>query len=237
MNKNTTMEKDITTSLVQIALLHGLSPKELALVCTDKNGDRVPDAEKAISKYAQTAISRMGFDENDDPFGVFEDMPLTTAGYREFRDFLREAAAQRKELLDSGKDTADDTTPLSWADILTDTQTCFGEDLDDEFTNRYGITDNNVTYRPLTAKFGKHLLFPDKRCWPTSYNGCGSRRVIRISVEDLRIGASAEVYADAIIPAKVCLLSLGNSEIPADCYACRFDTENGPLLVAVKPNR
>lgn len=65
---------------------------------------------------------------------------LTDAGKRAVEAFIAELKAKRKEILDAGKDTADDTELPSIEDIVSDIM-CW-EDVDKEYYNGWPVTDN-----------------------------------------------------------------------------------------------
>ena len=78
---------------------------------------------------------------------------LTELGKQEFNIYIREAEAKRKEILDAGIDTADDTWLPDEDDILMDIEH-FEED--GEYCNGWGVTDNYNADYPLYLKRGVH---------------------------------------------------------------------------------
>ena len=65
---------------------------------------------------------------------------LTNRGKREVSRFIRECEAFRKELLDAGKDTADDTYLPTEEGILGDIEEWIDED--GAYYDAWGVTDN-----------------------------------------------------------------------------------------------
>lgn len=82
-------------------------------------------------------------------------MVLTELGKQEVETYLHEAKAKRKEILDSGKDTANDTNLPNVDDIIMDIAH-FEED--GEYCNGWGVTDNYDTDYPLWLKRGVHYI-------------------------------------------------------------------------------
>ncbi len=69
------------------------------------------------------------------------DFKLTEGGKRKVDNFISECRAFRKELLDAGKDTANETMIPDTEDILSDIECCF-VDGDEGYHNSWGVTDN-----------------------------------------------------------------------------------------------
>lgn len=65
---------------------------------------------------------------------------LTNRGKREVSRFIRECEAFRKEILDAGKDTADDTYLPTEEGIIEDIEEWIDED--GYYVNSWGVTDN-----------------------------------------------------------------------------------------------
>ena len=65
---------------------------------------------------------------------------LTNRGKREVSRFISECEAFRKEILDAGKDTADDTNLPTEEGILEDIEEWIDED--GYYVNGWGVTDN-----------------------------------------------------------------------------------------------
>lgn len=77
---------------------------------------------------------------------------LTQNGRREVKRYLSELAAKRKEILDAGIDTADDTNLPTEKDILCDIETFIDED--GRYYNGWGVTDHYDADQPLSLIFG-----------------------------------------------------------------------------------
>lgn len=82
---------------------------------------------------------------------------LTEKGKKEVVHFLRECEAFRKELLDAGKDTADDTNLPTEEGILDD----IGEWIDEDgyYVNGWGVTDNYDL--PFSLQEGEDFISED----------------------------------------------------------------------------
>ena len=65
---------------------------------------------------------------------------LTNRGKREVSRFIRECEAFRKEIMDAGKDTADDTNIPDEESIVSDIAEWIDED--GYYVNGWGVTDN-----------------------------------------------------------------------------------------------
>ncbi len=80
---------------------------------------------------------------------------LTELGKQEVDTYIREAKAKRKEILDAGIDTAEETQLPDEDDILMDIAH-FEED--GEYCNGWGVTDNYDADYPLYLKRGVHYV-------------------------------------------------------------------------------
>lgn len=67
---------------------------------------------------------------------------LTEAGKKKVAWFINECAAKRKEILDAGLDTADDTNLPTEEDIVSDLNYGVGVDEGGDYYNMWGVTDN-----------------------------------------------------------------------------------------------
>lgn len=83
---------------------------------------------------------------------------LTNEGKDRVRGYIRELRAKRKEILDAGKDTADETKIPTAEDILSDIS-FMGIDWDDPsgpcYVNGWGVTDNYDADYPLSLNLGR----------------------------------------------------------------------------------
>lgn len=67
---------------------------------------------------------------------------LTTHGSRIVDDYIRNCVAKRKEILDAGKDTADETYLPTAEGILSNLNFGVGVDKDGDYFNGWGVTDH-----------------------------------------------------------------------------------------------
>ena len=81
---------------------------------------------------------------------------LTEHGEKLTRNYLAELAAKRKEILDAGKDTANDTELPSREDVLLDVE-FLGLDENNEYYNGWAVTDRYDADYPLLLKLGRDL--------------------------------------------------------------------------------
>ena len=82
---------------------------------------------------------------------------LTELGKTMVRRYIVECTAKRKEILDAGKDTGEETKLPTEEDILDDINYMFGLDDEGEYYNSWAVTDNYDSDYPLVLKFGEHL--------------------------------------------------------------------------------
>ena len=87
-----------------------------------------------------------------------ESYRLTKDGKQRVSDYISELKAKRKEILDAGKDTADETELPTEQDIVDDLE-FIGLDFDDRdgayYCNGWGVTDNYESDYPLLLKLGR----------------------------------------------------------------------------------
>lgn len=86
---------------------------------------------------------------------------FTVSGYRTAKCFISECEAKRKEILDAGIDTADETKLPTTQDILDDVNIGVGLDEENEYFNSWGITDHYSSH-PLSLVVGKDLFLKDE---------------------------------------------------------------------------
>ena len=79
---------------------------------------------------------------------------LTTEGKERVARYLNECEAFRKEILDGGKDTADDTNIPTEAEILEDIE--YWDDEDGIYNDCWGVTDNYSL--PIELIFGRDYI-------------------------------------------------------------------------------
>ena len=66
---------------------------------------------------------------------------FTDEGRKRINLFIKECEAMRKEILDAGIDTANETTLPTAQDILDDINNGVGVDEENEYYNSWGVTD------------------------------------------------------------------------------------------------
>lgn len=86
---------------------------------------------------------------------------FTVNGYRTVKRFIAECAAKRKEILDAGIDTADETELPTAQDILDDVNTGVGLDEENEYFDSWGITDHYNSH-PLSLVVGEDIILMDE---------------------------------------------------------------------------
>ena len=82
-------------------------------------------------------------------------MRFTETGKEKIRAYIIELKAKRKEILDAGLDTADETTLPDEKDILDDIE--FFEE-ENEYYNNWGVTDNYNGDDALYLKRGEDYI-------------------------------------------------------------------------------
>ena len=90
---------------------------------------------------------------------------LTKHGKRVVESYIRELEAKRKEILDAGKDTADETELPTAEDILSDVSFT-GINWDDSdgpcYYNGWAVTDHYDSDLPILLKLGRDLFIEDE---------------------------------------------------------------------------
>ena len=82
------------------------------------------------------------------------DYVLTSHGKKKVEIFTKNCAAKRKEILDAGIDTADETNLPSEEDILSDLNHGVGIDEDGDYYNGWGVTDHYDSDAPISLHYG-----------------------------------------------------------------------------------
>lgn len=75
--------------------------------------------------------------------------------------FIRKCEAERKEILDAGIDTADETELPTAQDILDDVNTGVGLDEENEYFDSWGITDHYNSH-PISLVIGEDIILTDE---------------------------------------------------------------------------
>ena len=83
---------------------------------------------------------------------------LTEEGKRKVAVFIKECEAKRKEILDAGLDTAEDTQIPTEADILSDLNNGVEVDEDGDYYNAWGVTDNYCSDRACELAIGEDFV-------------------------------------------------------------------------------
>lgn len=86
---------------------------------------------------------------------------FTVSGYRTAKRFIEECAAKRKEVLEAGIDTADETELPTTQDILDDVNVGVGLYDENEYINSWGITDHFGS-QPLALIVGEDIILSDE---------------------------------------------------------------------------
>jgi len=83
---------------------------------------------------------------------------LTETGKEIVAAFIAECVAKRKEILDAGKDTAEETNLPSEEVILSDLNFGVGVDEDGDYYNGWGVTDHYNADTILGLSLGKDFV-------------------------------------------------------------------------------
>lgn len=83
---------------------------------------------------------------------------LTTRGREIVDDYIRNCAAKRKEILDAGKDTADETHLPYVEGILSDLNFGVGVDEEGDYFNGWGVTDHYDADNVLGLRIGEDFV-------------------------------------------------------------------------------
>lgn len=121
------------------------------------NGLAIEDTPDG-KRYSKIEESPNGFrlvtvlePSNKDP-----EFALTDYGKKQVENYINELKAKRKEILDAGKDTADETTLPTIEDIIADVQ-FLGIDDSGEYYNGWGVTDHYDADLPILLRLGRDL--------------------------------------------------------------------------------
>ncbi len=85
---------------------------------------------------------------------------FTEKGLEKVRGFIAECEAKRKEILDAGKDTADETNLPTEEAILDDLEFT-GIDEDGEYYNGWGVTNHYDSDGPLSLTLGNDFVMEE----------------------------------------------------------------------------
>lgn len=119
--------------------------------------DNAYDAETELGEYAAKKKMHVTGWYNR---GASPSIVLTEAGLAEVESYIKELKAKRKDILDAGKDTADDTEIATIADICSDIDEETIEDYGDgpEYCNGWAVTDSYDANYCLSLKQGEDFV-------------------------------------------------------------------------------
>ena len=108
----------------------------------DTNTFKIKPAVVVFAKEIDKAVTYQT--DNMDKFNsqVKDKYVLTERGICVIENFIAECKAKRKEILDAGIDTADDTNLPTEEAIVSDLNYGVGVDEDGDYYNCWGVTDN-----------------------------------------------------------------------------------------------
>lgn len=145
MNRNSTnysnFYSEIVTSIRGAEIYENAKEQYIELpIITDEN---IAKARKIISRYCYHILKETEVDGSDYPayYIWFGELEYTEKGKEKVKAYIKELEAKRKEILDAGKDTADDTYIPTLEDILDDASYWFDVE-NGEYFNSWGVTDN-----------------------------------------------------------------------------------------------
>lgn len=135
--------------------------KQIGVYVSDKNMPTVleyynkyfKDDYNAQPQFASTKVKSRYVKASTDVEYV-----LTEEGLRKVKQYVRELDAKRKEILDAGKDTIDETpNPVTVEDIEDDINFT-GIDEDGEYYNGWYVTDNYDADYPISLMLGVDFI-------------------------------------------------------------------------------
>ena len=145
MNRNSTnysnFYNEIVTSIRGAEIYENDEEQYIELpIITDEN---IAKAKEIIYGHDYFISKETEADGSDYPayYIWFGELEYTEKGKEKVKAYIKELGAKRKEILDAGKDTADDTDIPTLEDILNDAS-CFIGVENGEYFNSWGVTDN-----------------------------------------------------------------------------------------------
>ena len=145
MNRNSTnysnFYNEIVTSIRGAEIYENTEEQYIELpIITDEN---IAKAKEIIYGHDYFISKETEADGSDYPayYIWFGELEYTEKGKEKVKAYIKELEAKRKEILDTGKDTADDTYIPTLEDILDDASYWFDEE-NREYFNSWGVTDN-----------------------------------------------------------------------------------------------
>ena len=159
MNRNSTnysnFYNEIVTSIRGAEIYENTEEQyiELHIITED-----IEKAKEIISKYGYYISKETEADGSD--FSAyyiwFGELEYTENGKEKVKAYIKELEAKRKEILDAGKDTADDTYIPTLEDILDDASYWFDEE-SREYYNSWGVTDNYNADNAICLTLGEDI--------------------------------------------------------------------------------
>ena len=145
MNRNSTnysnFYNEIVTSIRGAEIYENTEEQYIELpIITDEN---IAKAKEIIYGHDYFISKETEADGSDYPayYIWFGELEYTEKGREKVKAYIKELEAKRKEILDAGKDTADDTYIPTLEDILDDASYWFVVE-HGEYCNNWGVTDN-----------------------------------------------------------------------------------------------
>ena len=86
---------------------------------------------------------------------------LTPAGEANIKWYLTNLKAKRKEILDAGRDTAEDTNLPTMEDIISDIENFYGRNDIPDYCNNWKVTDDYYSDYPLCLRLGHDIITED----------------------------------------------------------------------------
>lgn len=143
---------DEDNNLYTVEEIHSSLPTELIVEDAEITED---DVAGFLSDEFGWCVKSFSIDNNGYSY------KLTKTGLDKVNAFIRECEAKRKEILDAGKDTADETTIPSVDDIISDITYGEGVDEDGDYYNLWGVTDNYNSDYPCALTKGVDFVRVD----------------------------------------------------------------------------
>lgn len=144
MNRNSTnysnFYNEIVTSIRGAEIYENTEEQYIELpIIINKN---IAKAKEIIHRHGYIISTETEADGSDYPayYIWFGELEYTEKGKEKVKTYIKELEAKRKEILDAGKDTADDTYIPTLEDILDDASWFDVEN--GEYFNSWGVTDN-----------------------------------------------------------------------------------------------
>lgn len=160
MNRNSSnysnFYNEIVTSIRGAEIYENAKEQYIELpIITDEN---ITKAKEIISKYGYYVSKETEADGSDYTayYIWFGELEYTEKGKEKAEAYIKELEAKRKEILDAGKDTADETTLPTIEDILDDANS-FGLDQNGEYFNSWGVTDNYDADNAICLTLGEDI--------------------------------------------------------------------------------